>query len=228
MKTFGTEYPDVGIYIQNGGIFADRYYVASDVRIKNDIKDVPDDEALSIINKIETKKYNYIDPFKKKEFPVIGFLAQQIKEVLPNAVSFEKGTIPDELRGVEVIWEKLVSDDISDDDKEPIEKWKFTLENDIVFTESHTGKCLFYLSNGDGADEKKLPLDLVDDKSFITTAKFENVFFYGKEIKDFHIIDKAQINALAVGACQELSRENIKLKARLDNIEARLNAAGIN
>ena len=45
-------------------------------------------------------------------------------------------------------------------------------------TSSHTGKCLFYLSNGDGADEKKLLLESVDDKRFTTTAKWDNVFFY--------------------------------------------------
>jgi len=202
----------------------EQYLGSSDLRIKNDIEDVPYDEALSIINKIETKKYNYINPLKQKQFPIIGFIGQQIKKVLPNAVALHTYTIPDELRTVKVIWEQL---DSSGENISKTEKWKFTVENDIVMTESHTGKCLFYLSNSNDVNEHNITLDLVDGKSFITTAKYENVFLYGKEVNDFHTIDKEQINALTVAACQELSRENIKLKARLDDIEERLNAVGI-
>ena len=107
-------------------------------------------------------------------------------------------------------------------------KWKFTLEDDIIMDDNHTGRCRFYFTDEGDTKETKRTLDLVDDKSFIVTKKWDNIYFYGKEINDFHTIDKSQINALTVGACQELSRENIKLKARLDSIESRLIAAGIN
>lgn len=47
-----------------------------------------------------------------------------------------------------------------------------------------------------------------DKKSFIFEKKWEKVFLYGKEVNDFHTIDKAQIFALHHSAIQELSRLN--------------------
>ena len=218
----------------NGFYWGGTFLYSSDKRIKNDIEDVPDDEALNIINKIETKRYNYISPERRKEEPVIGFIAQQIKEVLPNAVTLQEGVVPDELKYVKVSWEKIaggddVASDISGNGLQPDSdnKWKFTLEDDIIMDDNHTGRCRFYFTDEGDTKETKRTLDLVDDKSFIVTKKWDNIYFYGKEINDFHTIDKSQINALTVGACQELSRENRRLKARLDDIEERLNSAGI-
>jgi len=89
-----------------------------------------------------------------------------------------------------------------------------------------------------------------DPKSFIFDEQWLNVFLYGKEVDDFHTLDKARLFALNFSATQEIDRiqqvekskleeqttklataedriesletENISLKARLDAIEERL------
>ena len=43
---------------------------------------------------IEPKKYKYIDEVGKGTKEVIGFIAQQIKEVIPEAVHLGKGDLP--------------------------------------------------------------------------------------------------------------------------------------
>ena len=60
--------------------------------------------------------------------------------------------------------------------------------------------------------------------------KWNNVFFYGKEVTDFHTLDKNQIFALHHSAIQELSRkhdavveENKKLKEEINLIKQHLN-----
>ena len=60
---------------------------SSDSRIKTDISLVNDDTALNQVNKLESYQYNYTDPLRKKEMKTIGFIAQEVKEVIPNAVS---------------------------------------------------------------------------------------------------------------------------------------------
>ena len=56
--------------------------------------------------------------------------------------------------------------------------------------------------------------------------RYNNVFFYGKEVDDFHTLDKAQIFALHHSAIQELSRkndtqtENNELRSRLEALES--------
>ncbi len=67
---------------------------SSDIRIKKDIEDINDTTALDQILQIQPKKYKYIDTLLKKPNTVIGFIAQQIKEVIPEAVELIPEYIP--------------------------------------------------------------------------------------------------------------------------------------
>jgi hypothetical protein len=60
---------------------------ASDIRIKKDVNDIDDDGALQKILKIQPKTYKYIDVLTRGDSVIYGFIAQQIKEVIPEAVS---------------------------------------------------------------------------------------------------------------------------------------------
>jgi hypothetical protein len=59
-----------------------------------DIQDINDDTALQMILAIQPKTYKYIDKVAKGNKKVYGFIAQQIKEVLPEAVSLQPEYIP--------------------------------------------------------------------------------------------------------------------------------------
>jgi cell shape-determining protein MreC len=82
-----------------------------------------------------------------------------------------------------------------------------------------------------------------DPKSFIFEEKWQKVFVYGKEVDDFHALNKQALFTLNFSATQEIDRiqqqektkltaaeakivtleaENATLKARLDVIEAKL------
>ena len=65
-------------------------HLSSDLRIKTDISNIDDDRALQQVNALESKEYNYIDPERKQPMKTIGFIAQDVKEVVPNAVSLQK------------------------------------------------------------------------------------------------------------------------------------------
>jgi hypothetical protein len=66
---------------------------SSDTRIKKNIEDINDDTALQKILAIEPKKYNYIDPDRGTS-NIYGFLAQQIREVIPEAVTIHSDLVP--------------------------------------------------------------------------------------------------------------------------------------
>ena len=57
----------------------------SDRRIKKEIVDVDDEDSLNKILLVQCKKYKYIDETKGTNF-VTGFIAQQILEIIPEAV----------------------------------------------------------------------------------------------------------------------------------------------
>jgi len=202
----------------------------SDKRIKKDIEIIDDDEALSIVNNIETKKYNYID--KTTSHKIIGFIAQEVKTFIPEAITIMKKVVPDEMR---IIAEPTWSQDASDN-------WLLDIP-DLDMSGAFTGKAKFYVSNDPSGNNevcKEVEIKEVDDSTplFPKTkfvAEFDqswnNVFFYGKEVSDFHTLDKNQIFALHHSAIQELSRRNDKLQEentiktdKISSLESRVEA----
>ena len=152
-----------------------------------------------MVNTLESKEYGYIDPYNKKTQKTIGFIAQEVKDVLPNAVSIENGFIPDEIRNIlNPVWTANTDG-----------TWTLTI-SDILFQSNHTGKCRFYF----GETKKDIQVE-IDRVSFKFDRKWDNVYLWGKEINDFHMIDKNQIFALHHSAIQELSRRNDEKSAKI-------------
>ena len=225
------------IWISNGGVGhpsgqngPSHYLNSSDRRIKTDISLIDDSIALDQVNQLESHQYNYISG--KKPMKTIGFIAQEVKEVVPNAVSLQTEYIPDEMR---IITEPVWSQDASNN-------WLLEIP-DLDMSGNFTGKAKFYVSNDpSGNDEvcKEVQIKEVDGSTpLFTKTKFvaefdqswNNVFFYGKEVSDFHTLDKNQIFALHHSAIQELSRRNDKLQEenaiktdKIASLESRIDA----
>tara|TARA_Y100000385_G_scaffold228125_1_gene239241 strand:+ start:240 stop:2855 length:2616 start_codon:yes stop_codon:yes gene_type:complete len=192
-------------------VMAGVYHIFSDKRIKTEIEDVPDNLALSQVNNLECKYYNYKDVRQKRQNKVIGFIAQEVKDVIPNAVSINFGFIPDEMR---LVSEPQWSENINDS------KWQLTI-SDLDLSGNHSGNCRFYVSNDpSGNDEIMIDVMVEEDKqSFIFDKNWNNVFLWGKEVDDFHSIDKNMIFALHHSAIQELSRKNDAKTERINVLE---------
>ena len=78
----------------SGAVSSTRFILHSDERIKKDIVDVEDDEALVKLRKLHPKKYRYIDESAQGAHQVYGFLANEVQEVLPDAVVEHTNEIP--------------------------------------------------------------------------------------------------------------------------------------
>ena len=184
--------------------------VQSDKRIKTEIEKINDSRALDQVNTLESYEYHYIDPARKRPMKTIGFIAQDVNKVMPNAVSISNDFIPDEMRRIE---NPLWSIDNSGNNILTI--------NDLDLSGNHTGNCRFYVSNDpSGNDEIMIEIKVEDDKqSFIFDKKWNNVFIWGKEVNDFHSIDKNMIFALHHSAIQELSRKNDDKTERINILE---------
>ena len=78
----------------NAGIAAGSFYAFSDERIKKNIVDLSDNEALETLRLIQPKKYEYVDKISRGNKVVYGYIAQQIQEVLPYAVGEISDTVP--------------------------------------------------------------------------------------------------------------------------------------
>tara|TARA_B100001564_G_scaffold43923_1_gene31447 strand:- start:36 stop:1583 length:1548 start_codon:yes stop_codon:yes gene_type:complete len=189
---------------------------SSDSRIKTNIVDVPDNLALQQLRSIPCRYYEYIDKLKKGNGKTIGFIAQEVKSVLPMAVSQRVEIIPNIYKVINCTWTSV-------DDKFNMSSSDLPNVNDV--------KYKFYVSNvSDYSDEKMIEITGNSDNTFTFDAQYINVFCYGSEVDDFHTIDKDKLFALNFSASQELDRiqqthiiEIASLKAENTELKTKLN-----
>ena len=192
------ENEQVSIYSEHT-VWASKYMVSSDLRIKENVEDVPDDIALQQIRDIPCRYYNYRDTISRGTKKTIGFIAQEVKAILPIAVTTEKAFIPSEYKVVEPIYSPFE------------EGYKMFITSLIDI--KHNQKVRFYV--GKNNTEKMIELPALEDgKSFIVSQEYTYVFVYGKEIDDLHILDKAKIFAIHHAGIQELDRQLLLEKAK--------------
>ena len=83
----------------DNAIEAQAIVVTSDRRIKDNIEEIKDDLALQQLRQLRPSTYTYKDTYTRGSDPVIGFIAQEVREVLPYAVKNKTGAIPNILKG---------------------------------------------------------------------------------------------------------------------------------
>jgi hypothetical protein len=80
------------------------FNTTSDYRLKENV--LPLDNALNIIEALQPKQYNFISEPDKKQY---GFIAHELAEVIPYAVTGEKDAVDEEgnIRPQQVDYSKL-------------------------------------------------------------------------------------------------------------------------
>ena len=178
---------------------------SSDSRIKTNIVDIPDNLALEQLRNIPCRYYEYIDKLRMGIDKTIGFIAQEVKSVLPMAVSQEKNIIPNIYRIINCTW-------TSNSDK-------FTMMSSDL--ENVNGiKYKFYVSNtSDGSDEEKIEIVGNSDNTFTFDKQYTNVFCYGSEVYNFNILDKNKLYTLNFSATQEIDRIQQQHITKIETLE---------
>jgi sugar lactone lactonase YvrE len=196
----------IGIYSE-GYIVANGFAAVSDSRIKENIQDVQDDDALQRLRLIQPKTYTYKDVVTKGTEPVYGFIAQQVRSVLPYSTGLMKNTIPD----IYQVGDRV--DDI------------VTLRNSTFSFNESSGNVKFIQKNG---TEKTIPVEYISSnqlriKNLSELDETESeIFVYGREVEDFHSLDKNAIFTVNVAATQELDRQLQAAKVQIASLETRL------
>ena len=194
---------------------------ASDERIKKEIVDAEDGEALSTLRLLKPKQYKYRDEVKRGIEPVWGFIAQEVRDTLSYATQLRTDVLPNiyELANV-------------------------SSSNVITFTNFNTSNLesnatTLIRTNGiDGKDHDIHLVEVIDehsirlkeDLSAWTGSVDENgniiegdqIFVYGQEVDDFIFVKKDAIWTVATAALQEVDRKQQADKARITTLEARI------
>ena len=181
----------------------------SDSRIKKNIEDIDDDEALNKLLAIQPKTYNYINEKLLGTQKVYGFIAQQVKELIPHAVKLMKEYEPNIYKECNCEGNKIYVD-IPDN---------IVLETEIKLLDNDDNhiECKI-IENGEGY--------IKVDKSLDTNT----IFVYGYKIDDLHMLTKEYIFTLNVCATQALSKKIDEQKViitrqqeEIDELKTKLN-----
>ena len=182
---------------------------------KKNIVDVPDNLALQYVRDIPTRYYQYIDEVAKGTNNTIGFIAQEVREVFPMAVTLHTRIIPSEYRVLENIsWEEIIDANNN-----------ITYKMSSNLTDVSGVKYRFILPEAQTRDsDQDLQIDIIgnSDGTFTFDTQYSGVFCYGKQVDDLHMIDKDKIFALHHSAIQEIDKHQLAEKDKTAALEAKV------
>ena len=191
-----------------GQIFAGGgYVVPSDKRIKQDIETYYQLVALKQVNDLLVTTYKKIDdPLQKIE---VGFISQEVKEVIPESIEKLKMYVPDMHKWVPCTYDE--------------ETQSITIDNTFNLTFMYR----LQVCDENGKKYSAIVTDVEDGKAVINSAEFDiekpaiskRIFLYGKLVNDFLTLDKNVIFSIAIASIQALSKQVNELTSRLDLLE---------
>jgi hypothetical protein len=216
----GTTTPTTRLQVSGGSVTAVSYFATSDLRIKTKITDL-NCPSLDIIRKIKPREYTLIDG--KCKDTVYGFVAQEVKDLIPKSVHIVTDFIPS-------IYENAF-----------VDGKKITLINKTTIDISC---CKLKIRNKNGGDTIVDVTRIYDNKTFsingdisqsiscmdicgtnldeytkdgVTTYKRgsqvytgevkKGIFVYGIQVDDFHTLDKDTIWTVTLSATKELDTQ---------------------
>ena len=235
-----------------GGIQTDYVMYGSDKRIKQNISEITDGtSSLQLLRRIKSSTFEYVDKFRHSPYRVHGFIAQDIKDIVPEAVQFVPDCLPSFYCMCSI--EKYL---IQENDKTETFRVYIPVNNvkKLIFTGNHDKKTGIEYKTASGApasdasgnqnfkvkmkdssdnDVEVITTQIIDDFSFLvkvklndkgenTVIKEDTYFLYGQYVDDFHKIDTEHIHNIATAALQEVDRQQQADKVRIAELEAKV------
>tara|TARA_B100001250_G_scaffold285225_1_gene247289 strand:+ start:563 stop:2014 length:1452 start_codon:yes stop_codon:yes gene_type:complete len=180
---------DISVYA-DGRFMGSGIHIFSDERIKDIVGLTSSKNDLSTLLSIEITDYKMKDQAKGNK-PYKKVIAQQVKEVYPQAISLTTEVVPD-IYTVATIENGYIS---LNTNLKKGEKVKLIFEDETT---------VFDVLNTDQNGFK------------VATNKSGNVFVYGREVDDFHSVDYESLSMLNISATQELYKLIIEQQNIID------------
>jgi len=188
---------------------------ASDERIKTNIIDISDGDALTTLRMLKPKKYHYKDTIRRGNESVWGFIAQEVANTLPYSTETTTNFLPN-------IYEMA----------------SVSNSNVITFTNFDTSSLesnasVIKVNAKDGTDHLVKLVEVIDTRTIRVEEDLSKwtgtidemgnqLFIYGQQVDDFVFLKKDAIWTVATAALQEVDRQLQAEKTRNDALEARI------
>ena len=209
----------------------------SDYRIKKNISDLNCQSSLEILRKIKPREYTLIDKDKQA---VYGFIAQEVKEFIPNSVELMSGFIPSVYENAFVHGNSITLINKSTTD---ISCCKLKLLNEtnsdtiVNVTSIHDNKtfsidtdissnifCMDIYGNKLDTNINNGTTTYMLGSNVYTGEVKQGIFVYGSHVEDFHTINKDTIWTVTLSATQEMDVQLQEARRTIRTLEERISA----
>jgi hypothetical protein len=198
--------------------------VTSDRRIKTDIVDVNDGSALELLRKIQPKTYGYVDTLHKGSKRVYGFIAQEIKELIPEAVDVSEGDLPN-IYGHATVDHEHNTITFRDFDTSNLNQ-----TDSIIYIDQDDKRQTLKIKSVLNSTQLEIDEDLEKIVEAFQTSELEEykftgeIFIWGQHVDDFHHLQKSAIFTVATAALQEVDRQLQEVDRQLQEVDRQLQA----
>jgi len=229
----GNSTNQIGLRIENN-IMARSLLTISDKRVKNNITYSDINKDLNSVLQIPVHKYNFIDrpPYtkNKNQIQTIGFIAQEIETIVPDAINTITNAIPSIMHICKFITPSIIYYDITNTD---VNSYDLVINSQIKLV--HSGKELIRtvvnIINKETTVEVHLniPIEL-DSLNSLNSLKSlepinileETVLLYGIIVHDFKLINNERLMPLVFNAIKALYSKINDQEKTIDDILRRL------
>ena len=178
---------------------------SSDRRIKKDIKELNDKECLDKLLLLKPCKYKYKDVISRGEKETYGFIAQEVEEIMPEAVKTNDHFIPN--------------------------IYKIGKYNDKIITLNETTEYtpvqgdMIKIYDKYNVITETVILDVYSDVSFRIEDEIltEYVFIYGSKIDNFKTLIKDMFHPICVSSIQDHNKIINEQQAEINALKEKLN-----
>jgi hypothetical protein len=191
-------------------IVARQFHAFSDARHKKLLSRSNGASDLALLNQLKLSNYTFIDTIGKGGELQMGFIAQEVEKIVPNAVKKLEYYIPN----VYALAERMVFDSTAK-----------TLTVSTNKPHDFQAKDEIKLISLDKEHKVKVE-SIIDAHTFVVAGwkkPVDKLFVFGKRVDDFRTVDYDRLFTLGISSIQELSRrveqlekENLQLKAYKD------------
>ncbi len=171
----------ISLYL-HGRIVTTEVNIPSDIRIKKNIYSI--ENGLTKIRLFNPVRFQYIDNLKKSNKEEYGFIAQEIKNNIPNLISEIEDYIPNIYSINNVNLDIITFNNLYD----------ININDELKLYDISNNEIIVKII--EKIDEKNIKIDKI--------INFDNIFIYGKKINDLNIIDKHAIFTYGIVAIKEL------------------------
>jgi len=216
----------INIFCDESIAAAGAFLVYSDKRIKKDILTVDDDKALVDFRKLNPCTYSYIDTIGRGNKNVYGFIAQEVKEVLPHSCSTRTETVPNvysiaDISGNFLILQGGTFDNLEHDLTDSSGN---VYENISIAIEGVNREKIYYsIKNIVNSTTIELYEELPSSLYIYNETTGNNqCFVFGQFVNNFNMLDKNAIWTVAAAATQEIDRQQQADKVRIAELETKV------